>query len=90
MDEARLAQLKTWLHEKIMVKNAECSLLSSGNFTSFEDFLRLVELARAGLLADGKRLSSIDYELQPEQHEVLLNIAEQSLRHPEMTVIHKK
>ncbi len=90
MDEARLAQLKLWLQENIVVGNSECGLLSAGNFTSFDDFLRLVELARAGLLADGKRLSSIDYVLQPEQQEVLLSIAEQSLRHPEMTVIHKK
>lgn len=90
MDEARLALLKLWLQEKIVVGNSECGLLSAGNLTFFDDFLRLVELARAGLLADGKRLSSIDYVLQPEQQEVLLNIAEQSLRHPEMTVIHKK
>ena len=90
MDEARLAQLKVWLQEKIVAGDSEWGLLSAGNFNSFDDFLRLVELARAGLLANGKRLSSIDYVLQPAQQEVLLRIAEQSLRHPEMTVIHKK
>ena len=90
MDEARLAQLKQWLQEKIVVGNAQSGLLSAGDFTSFDDFLRLVELARAGLLANGKRLASIEYVLQPEQRQILLSIAEQSLRHPEMTVIRKK
>jgi hypothetical protein len=90
MDEARLSLLKQWLEEKILVREPERGLLSEGNFTSFDDFLRLIELARAGLLADGKRLASIEYTLQPEQREVLLTIAEQSLRHPEMTISLKK
>lgn len=90
MDEARLAQLKQWLQEKIMVEESETGLLSAGNFTSFDDFLRLIELARAGLLANGKRLANIEYILQPEQREVLLTIAEQSLRHPEMRISLKK
>jgi hypothetical protein len=90
MDEARLAQLKQWLQEKIMVEESEIALLSAGNFTSYDDFLRLIELARAGLLANGKRLASIEFTLQPEQREVLLIIAEQSLRHPEMRISRKK
>lgn len=90
MDEERLAMLKIWLQEKILVKGAESALLSEGSFTSFDDFLRIIELARAGLLAGGKRLSRIDYVLQPEQRAVLLTLAEQSLSHPEMTISQSK
>ena len=86
MDEARLTLLRDWLQEKILLEKTEHGLLSTGKFDSFDDFLKLVELARAGLLNDGKRLASIDYILQPEQREVLLTIADQSLRHPDMTI----
>lgn len=86
MDEARLSRLREWLQEKILVGDAGQGLLSNGNLDRFDDFFKLVELARAGLLNDGKRLAGIDYILHPEQREVLLTIAEQSLRHPDMTV----
>ncbi len=90
MDEARLSLLKNWLQEKIVPRQEESALLSEGHFNSFDDFLRLIELAKAGLLTDGKRLASINFSLQPEKREVLLTIAEQSLRHPEMAISSKK
>lgn len=89
MEEARLSQLKEWLHQKILLGEAKESLISNGKLDCFDDFFKLVELARAGLLNDGKRLATIDYILHPEQRQVLLTIAEQSLHHPEMTISHK-
>jgi len=86
MDEARLTLLRKWLQEFFLIGKTGHSLLSTGDFDSFDDFLKLVELAKAGLLNDGKRLANIDYILQPEQRNVLLTIADQSLRHPDMTI----
>lgn len=89
MDEARLSQLREWLQDKILLGETRQGLVSNGNLDCFDDFFKLVELARAGLLNDGKRLAGIDYILHPEQRQVLLSIAEQSLRHPEMTISRK-
>jgi hypothetical protein len=84
MDEARLYLLKKWLEKNIMIEQTENSRLSEGHFSSFDDFMKLVELAKAGLLTDGKRLASINFSVRPEEREVLLTLAERSLRHPEM------
>ncbi len=86
MDEARLALLKEWIEAKVANTTGNTYLLSEGNFDSFEDFIRIIELARAGLLADGKRLNRIEYSLSPGEREILLAISEQSLRFPEMTI----
>jgi hypothetical protein len=86
MDETRLAQLREWLEEKIVVGEARHWLISEGKFTSYDDFSRLIELAKAGLLSDGKRLARIDYTLQPESRQILLSIKDQSLCYPDMTI----
>ena len=39
--------------------------ISQGDFTSFEDFPRLIELARSGLLGRGARLAKLGLELTP-------------------------
>ena len=86
MDEARLKMLKEWIQQKILCNDKNPGLLSAAEFDCFEDFARIIELARAGLLADGKRLARLDYTLTPEEQRILLSIAEQSLRCPEMVV----
>jgi len=86
MDEARMTLLQEWINTKITSHTGENSLLSMGRFDCFDDFIHIMELARAGLLADGKRLSRIDYALQPEDKKILLAIAERSLRCPEMVI----
>jgi len=90
MDEARLAQLKDWLENKMPCAVGKNAPLSTGSFDSFEDCLRIMELSRSGLLAEGIRLGRIGYALCPEDREVLLNIVEYSLRCPEMTVTVEK
>jgi len=86
MDEARLKMLHEWIQKKILLTENKEGGLSGVEFDNFTDFVRIIELARSGLLADGKRLARLDYALTPEKQHILLSIAEQSLRCPEMKV----
>ena len=43
----------------------ESRRVSHGDFSSFEDFPRLIELARSGLLGRGARLAKIGLTLAP-------------------------
>ncbi len=91
MDEARLKHLRQWIEEKIFPRKGEVTgTLSKAEFTEFDDFSRVIDLARAGLLDNGKRLSRIDYQLDPSEERILLTIVEQQLGCPELTVISTK
>lgn len=90
MDETRLKLLKEWLLQTIPVDGAGTGLLSAAQLRSSDDFLRIIELARAGMLNDGKRLERIDYTLQPEDKRIILTLAEQGLQCPEMMITDKK
>ncbi len=86
MDEARLSILKQWIENKVHVASGGAGQLSAGTFDCFEDFLRVLELAKAGLLVDGKRLARLNYALTAAEKQFSLQIAEQSLRCPEMSI----
>ncbi len=86
MDEARLKILKEWIQHKILINDRNPGLLSTAEFDCFEDFMRIIELSRAGLLGGGKRLARLDYALTPVEQRILLSIDEQNLRCPEMVV----
>ena len=90
MDEARLALLKKWLEKRLFNSGEEMSRISSGKYDCFEDSRKIIELAEAGLLAKGKRLGRIEYALFPEETEVLLTMADCSLRCPELLIKQKK
>lgn len=86
MDEARLKILKEWIQNKILCTNQRTGMLSAAKFDCTNDFMRVIELAQAGLLTDGKRLARLDYILTPEERCILLSLDEQSLHCPEMVV----
>lgn len=86
MDEARLKMLKRWIQQKILLHEDGGGILSAAHFDCFEDFMHVIELAKAGLLADGKRLARLEYALTPEEHRILLCRAEQCLRCPELVI----
>ena len=87
MEEARLKLLQRWIEAKIPFDQArEAGVLSAAEVAQFDDFTRVIELARAGLLADGKRLARIEYRLSAEAQRIRLILAEQQLHCPEMTV----
>jgi len=63
MDEARLAALDRWLQKKIIPAGVGRSRVSAGKVEEYDDFVKVMELAQAGFLNDGRRLARIDYEL---------------------------
>lgn len=66
LEEARLHALDTWLRQRgLAPASGEPLRVSQGRFSAFEDFPRLVELARSGLLGRGARLAKIGLALDP-------------------------
>ncbi len=86
MDEARLMMLKEWVQQKIPFNTVGAGRLSAAKFDCFEDFMWVIELARAGMLGGGKRLARLEYELSPEERRIVQSLADQSLSSPEITV----
>jgi len=66
LEEARLHALETWMTRRGLTPSPEqARRISQGDFTAFEDFPRLIELARSGLLGRGARLAKLGLELTP-------------------------
>ena len=85
IEQARLERLKNWLTESI-VKVGPSARVSQGNFSEFDDFTRLIELARAGYLTKGRKLAKIGYELREEGSPVETRINDKVLRYKDMEV----
>lgn len=86
MDEAMLALLQHWLHEKLCNGDKLETNLSSGCFDCFVDCQNIINLAKAGILTNGKRLHRIHYSLSPKEEEIILRIDECSLKCCEMLI----
>jgi hypothetical protein len=86
MDEARLEMLRKWLEKNFTSEGEQGGTLSAAHFTRFDDAVKIMELAGAGLLAGGKRLGRIGGSLSTEEYAVLVQIGERSLRCPELTI----
>ncbi|MBV5317181.1 MAG: DUF2397 family protein [Desulfobulbaceae bacterium] len=87
MEEARLSLLQRWIRENIPfdAENRQ-GLLSHTNISCFDDFTKIIELGRAGLLTDGKRLARLHYTLTPEEQRILLFLEAQQLHCPELII----
>ncbi len=86
MDEAKLERLREWLEQHFDNDRGRASALSAGSFSRFDDAVKIVELASAGLLAGGKRLDRIGCSLSAEEYAVCVQIGERSLRCPEFQI----
>jgi len=88
MERARLERLKDWLEATIGVPYDErLPRVSLGAFTEFDDFVRIMELTRAGLLGEGRRLRTVKYRVEAgNDEEVTVAIDEQSLTFREMSL----
>ncbi len=66
LEEARLQAFDTWLRGRGLVPPEGGTLrVSQGAFAAFEDFPRLLELGRSGLLGRGARLAKLGLALDP-------------------------
>ena len=85
MDEARLADLDTWITTKVLSSPAD-GWVGKGDFADFADFLRIMELAKAGLLDEGKRLARISMQLQADEQSEELAFASCQLGLPKFSI----
>jgi len=66
LEEARLHALENWMAQRGLTPAPDATRrVSQGDFAAFEDFPRLIELARSGLLGRGARLAKIGLALDP-------------------------
>lgn len=67
LEEARLRALEEWMLAKGLVppEDGAATRLSEGGFVAFEDFPRLLEVARHGLLGNGARLARLGLAARP-------------------------
>lgn len=86
MDEARMERLREWLEKNFSHGSEQESPLSTGRFTQFDDAVKIMDLAGAGLLAGGKRLDRIGCRVSAEEYAVLVRIGERTLRCPEFQI----
>lgn len=60
MEERRLEVLSAWMKDHGIMPDEETSIhLSSGQYANFNDFARIMETVRSGILGNGKRLEKI-------------------------------
>jgi hypothetical protein len=88
MEEARLQELEQWLRQKVMPPPA-AGRVSQGNFSEFADFSRIMELAAAGILDNGKKLDRLSLMLKMDESRNRLSFAHACLDLPELRVKEK-
>jgi hypothetical protein len=87
MEQTRLKLLKDWIEARITVAGGWN--LSDGPYNGLPDFQNVMDLVRAGLLGNGKKLRSIDFTLTPLERETALQAQTMSLRGNDMAIDRK-
>ncbi|MBT3380857.1 MAG: DUF2397 family protein [Lentisphaerae bacterium] len=65
MERARLERLKRWLEVTVgLPYEGTPQRVSQGAYTDPEDFARIMDLARAGILGEGRKLKSVSYRVE--------------------------
>ena len=93
MDEQRLRELRNWALECFGDIPENGTPVSRGAFGSDEDAARILELAKAGLLGNGRRLGRVNLHLSAEDGDsssVDLQFEQARLRFKEMLLHHGK
>lgn len=67
MERARLERLRRWLEVTVgLPYQGTPQRVSQGAYTCPEDFLRVMDLARAGILGEGRKLKSVHYRVDTD------------------------
>lgn len=77
MEQTRLNELKEWISPRIIDKRVWA--LSEGPYHELHDFRKVMELLRAGLLGNGRKLRSIGFSLNPLETEAVMEAGTMSL-----------
>ncbi len=87
LEEARLHALEGWMTRRGLAPSPdELRRVSQGDFSSFEDFPRLIELARSGLLGRGARLAKLGFALDPAADAVRIEADRHALAFQDLIV----
>jgi hypothetical protein len=88
MDEERLNALKSWIALRGLLppSTGELRRVSQGQFTDFDDFPRLIELARSGLLGQGSRLAKAGFALTPIDQPVRIEAEHNALAFDDLSL----
>jgi len=68
LEMQKMQDLDLWLRNKVL--EGDNRLVSGGSFTSYEDFARLIHLAKTGYLTRGRRLAQVGYRLETTDNPV--------------------
>jgi hypothetical protein len=84
MEQARLNVLKEWI--TFRASPTGTWKFSDGPYAGLPDFQKLIELARAGILGNGKKLKSIDFSLTPLEDTTMLKANEATMKCNDMEI----
>ncbi len=87
MEQERLKNLLQWLSEMGLIGNFAETLLSRGDFQSGRDLGRILELARAGILAEGRKLKSVGCAVMPLPEFAKLTVEEIRMYCPDLRIV---
>ena len=83
MEDSRLEELKSWISSKFK-DDIEETDLSTAKVETSVDFKNIIDLARRGILGNGKSLKKIDYTLNVKDYEVTVSNGKSTLGFNEM------
>lgn len=86
MEQERLNKLAAWLGEIWPTGDFDRALISHAVFRGSSDLQRIIELARAGILGNGRKLRSVGYRLEPLDKDIALETQQSRMRCPEMAL----
>lgn len=88
LEEARLRALADWMTACGLSgkNNGTPARASHGRFSGFDDFPRLMELSRSGLLGQGARLARIGFRVSPTHDLVAIAADRNTLTFPDILV----
>ena len=84
MEQTRLNHLKEWIKNRTSQDGTW--KFSDGPYAGLPDFQKLIELARAGILGNGKKLRSIDFTLTPLDEKTELNADDMTIKCNDMEI----
>lgn len=87
LEEARLLALETWMNRRGLAPAPDAARrVSQGDFSAYEDFPRLIELSRSGLLGRGTRLAKLGLDITPTDDPVCVEADRNALAFNDLLV----
>jgi len=74
MDDARLKELRDWVKFKFTAEQLKNGVkIDSGSFSGIEDFQKILQLGKKGILGKGKKLKKIGLKLKVKENLTVIN-----------------